>query len=68
METTNEMITPLPMSGVKMLKMLKNANSSMPAASAMFRYRMIGYGSVTKIFLSEEPLLSVLPEVVLFIY
>ena len=37
---------------LKMLKILNSAKISIPAASAMFKYLMIGNGSVTKTFFS----------------
>lgn len=44
--------SPIYESWPKILKILKSAKMSMPAANAMFKYLMIGNGSVTKIFFS----------------
>ena len=50
----------VPVSWLKMLKILMSAKISMPAANAMFMYLMIGNGSVTKSFFSVV-LLAVVP-------
>ena len=54
------MIAVVPVSRLKMLKILMSAKISMPAANAMFMYLMIGNGSVTKSFFSVV-LLAVVP-------